>query len=174
MQAHPLAVPHLGGASAASPPAGASCSSSTRCSRPAPAGRRQLLLLHRRAHHRLHEPLEHLLRPGDVRAHHAGLVSAVRPRHVETRACGLLAAALLALAVLLAETRAVWIATAVAALYLVWFWRRWLVLLVPVAIVAGVLRFAPGDPRALHLPGPAQGRRTPTNSAASPAAPDCA
>jgi len=43
-------------------------------------------------------------------------------------------AGLLAVAVLLAETRAVWLATAVAALYLVWFWRRWLITLVPVAI----------------------------------------
>jgi putative inorganic carbon (HCO3(-)) transporter len=43
-------------------------------------------------------------------------------------------AGLMALAVLLAETRAVWVGTAVAAIYLIWFWRRWLVLLVPVAI----------------------------------------
>jgi putative inorganic carbon (HCO3(-)) transporter len=43
-------------------------------------------------------------------------------------------AALMALALLLAETRAVWIGMAVASLYLIWFWRRWLVLLVPVLI----------------------------------------
>ena len=48
-----------------------------------------------------------------------------------------------ALGLLLAETRGVWIATAVAALYLLWFWRRWLVVLVPVVIVCGFL-FAPG------------------------------
>ncbi|HYW41663.1 MAG TPA: O-antigen ligase family protein [Bryobacteraceae bacterium] len=48
----------------------------------------------------------------------------------------ILFAAFIAVAVLLAETRAVWIATAIGGLYLVWFWRRWLVLLVPVAIVA--------------------------------------
>jgi putative inorganic carbon (HCO3(-)) transporter len=53
---------------------------------------------------------------------------------VRKRALWVACAGLLALAVLLAETRAVWIATAVAALYLVWFWRRWLVLLVPVVI----------------------------------------
>lgn len=48
-------------------------------------------------------------------------------------------AALLALAILLAETRAVWIAMAVASIYLIWFWRRWLVLLVPVAITLAFL-----------------------------------
>lgn len=47
----------------------------------------------------------------------------------------ILCAGLMSLAVLLAETRAVWVGTAVAAVYLVWFWRRWLVLLVPVAIL---------------------------------------
>ena len=47
----------------------------------------------------------------------------------------ILCAALMALAVLLAETRGVWIATAVAALYLVWFWKRKLVLLVPACIL---------------------------------------
>jgi putative inorganic carbon (hco3(-)) transporter len=45
-------------------------------------------------------------------------------------------AALMAMAILLAETRAVWIAMAVAGLYLVWFWRKTLVLLVPVAVLA--------------------------------------
>jgi O-antigen ligase len=45
-------------------------------------------------------------------------------------------AVLLALAILLAETRAVWIAVAVAGLYLVWFWRKRLVLLAPVALLA--------------------------------------
>jgi putative inorganic carbon (HCO3(-)) transporter len=47
--------------------------------------------------------------------------------------------ALIAVAVLLAETRGVWIATAVAALYLVWYWNRKLVLLVPAAIVVAFL-----------------------------------
>jgi O-antigen ligase len=46
-----------------------------------------------------------------------------------------LCAALMAVAVLLAETRGVWIATAVAALYLVWRWRPRLVVLVPAAIL---------------------------------------
>ena len=44
-------------------------------------------------------------------------------------------AGLIAMAVLLADTRAVWIGSAVAGLYLVWFWRRWMTLLVPAAIL---------------------------------------
>ena len=44
-------------------------------------------------------------------------------------------AALIAMAILLGETRGIWIAVAVAGLYLVWFWRRSLVLCVPVVIL---------------------------------------
>ena len=44
--------------------------------------------------------------------------------------------ALLALAIVLGETRGIWIAVAVALLYLVWFWRRWMVLLAPVVLLA--------------------------------------
>ncbi|HEY2016213.1 MAG TPA: O-antigen ligase family protein [Bryobacteraceae bacterium] len=44
-------------------------------------------------------------------------------------------AGLMSLAVLLAETRAVWIALSCSSVYLIWFWRRWLVAVVPVAIV---------------------------------------
>jgi O-antigen ligase len=44
-------------------------------------------------------------------------------------------AALIALAILLGETRGIWIAVAVAGLYLVWCWKQKLVLLVPVVIV---------------------------------------
>jgi len=44
--------------------------------------------------------------------------------------CGIL----IATAVVLGETRGIWIATAAAAVYLVFFWRRWLCALVPVAI----------------------------------------
>jgi putative inorganic carbon (hco3(-)) transporter len=47
----------------------------------------------------------------------------------------ILCAVLMGMAVLLAESRGVWIATAVAALYLVWFWKRKFVLLVPVCIL---------------------------------------
>ena len=45
--------------------------------------------------------------------------------------CGIL----IAIAVVLGETRGVWIATAVAAVYLIFFWRRWLCALIPVAIL---------------------------------------
>jgi len=45
--------------------------------------------------------------------------------------CGIL----IALAVVLGETRGIWIATAVAAVYLVFFWRRWLCALIPVAVL---------------------------------------
>ncbi|MEO8052583.1 MAG: O-antigen ligase family protein [Acidobacteriota bacterium] len=48
-----------------------------------------------------------------------------------------------ALGLLLAETRGVWIASAAGALYLLWFWRRWVVILAPVLIAAGVL-LSPG------------------------------
>jgi len=44
--------------------------------------------------------------------------------------------ALVALAIVLGETRGIWIAVASALLYLVWFWRRWLVVVMPVAAVA--------------------------------------
>ena len=45
----------------------------------------------------------------------------------------LLCAGLMSIALLLGYTRTIWLGTAVAALYLLWFWRRWLVALVPVA-----------------------------------------
>jgi putative inorganic carbon (hco3(-)) transporter len=54
----------------------------------------------------------------------------------------ILVALVSSLGLLLAETRGVWIATAVAALYLLWFWRRWLIALVPVLIAAAFL-FSP-------------------------------
>src|SRR5207245_5176927 len=46
--------------------------------------------------------------------------------------------ALMALAVVLGETRGIWIALAVAGLYLCWFWRRWLVVAVPVVLLAAI------------------------------------
>lgn len=42
-------------------------------------------------------------------------------------------AGLLVVAVVLGETRAVWIGTAVGGSYLLWYWRRWTIALVPVA-----------------------------------------
>ncbi len=44
--------------------------------------------------------------------------------------------------VLLAETRAVWIATVISILYLTWFWKKWVTALVPIA-VAGLLLLGP-------------------------------
>ena len=46
---------------------------------------------------------------------------------------------LMLLAVLLTETRGIWVATAVGGMYLLWFWNRKLVVLVPVAALAAVL-----------------------------------
>ena len=60
-------------------------------------------------------------------------------------------AAVSSLGLLLAETRGVWIATAVAGLYLLWFWRRWLVMVMPVVVVAGLSAVAQCDSRALHF-----------------------
>jgi O-antigen ligase len=51
----------------------------------------------------------------------------------------LLVALTSSLGLLLAETRGVWIATAAGGLYLLWVWRRWLVMLLPIVFVAGVL-----------------------------------
>jgi O-antigen ligase len=53
-------------------------------------------------------------------------------------ACGVLIAVVL----YLGQTRAVWIGTALAGLYLVWFWKRWLVALVPLMAV-GVFLLSP-------------------------------
>ena len=49
-------------------------------------------------------------------------------------ACG----ALIAIAIVLGETRGIWIAVAVGALYLCWFWHKWLVAAVPVAALIAV------------------------------------
>jgi O-antigen ligase len=50
-----------------------------------------------------------------------------------------LCAVLIATAIVLGETRGIWIAMAVAGLYLVWFWRRWLVVAAPVVLLLGIL-----------------------------------
>jgi len=44
-------------------------------------------------------------------------------------------AGLMSFAILIAETRAVWIAMAMAGMYLLWFWKRWMVAALPVAVV---------------------------------------
>jgi len=51
--------------------------------------------------------------------------------------------ALIALAVVLGETRGIWIALAVAGLYLCWFWRRWLIVAVP-AVALLAIAISPG------------------------------
>ena len=45
----------------------------------------------------------------------------------------------LGVGILLAETRAVWIGTAVAGVYLIWFWKKWLILILPIAVFAAYL-----------------------------------
>jgi putative inorganic carbon (HCO3(-)) transporter len=51
----------------------------------------------------------------------------------------LLCFAALCAALLLGWTRSIWIATAAAGLYLIWFWKRWLIALVPVIAVLAFL-----------------------------------
>jgi O-antigen ligase len=54
-------------------------------------------------------------------------------------------AALLGIALILGETRGVWFATALGGLYLVWFWRPKLILLVPVVVAALLFTPVVGD-----------------------------
>ncbi len=49
----------------------------------------------------------------------------------------LLCLGMLSAGLLLGFTRSIWIATGVATLYLVWFWKRWLLLLAPVLLLIG-------------------------------------
>ncbi len=51
----------------------------------------------------------------------------------------LLCAALIAVAIVLGETRGIWIALAVAVLYLAWFWKRWMVIVAPALMLLGIL-----------------------------------
>jgi putative inorganic carbon (HCO3(-)) transporter len=57
------------------------------------------------------------------------------PAAIQRRWVWLLCAGLMSLALLLGFTRSIWLATAVAGVYLCWFFRRWLVPLTPVALV---------------------------------------
>jgi O-antigen ligase len=52
---------------------------------------------------------------------------------------GWVSAGVIGLALLLAETRSIWIAAFFASIYLLWFWRRLLVAFVPVVLVVGFL-----------------------------------
>ena len=51
----------------------------------------------------------------------------------------LLLAALISVAILLGETRGIWIALAVGGMYLAWFWKRWVVIAAPAVAVFGIL-----------------------------------
>jgi len=65
---------------------------------------------------------------------------------------------LMALALLLGFTRSIWLGTAAAAMYLVWFYRRWLLALAPVAaILVFVLSPAAIRERFTSLTSPKQG-----------------
>jgi O-antigen ligase len=44
-------------------------------------------------------------------------------------------AGMLGVGIVLAETRAVWVGTAVAGVYLIWYWKKWLVLALPVLVL---------------------------------------
>ncbi|MBX9600812.1 MAG: O-antigen ligase family protein [Bryobacteraceae bacterium] len=57
---------------------------------------------------------------------------------------------LLGISLLLGFTRSVWLGAAAGTLYLIWFWRRWMVALAPVAL-AIVLWINPGEVRARFL-----------------------
>ena len=59
----------------------------------------------------------------------------------------LLCAAVISASIVLGYTRSIWLATAAGGLYLLWFWRRWAVLVVPVAL-ALVLLLGPPSIRA--------------------------
>ena len=49
----------------------------------------------------------------------------------------LLCFATISLVLILTFTRGIWVATFVGGVYLVWFWKRWLLALVPIALVIG-------------------------------------
>ncbi|HKW97619.1 MAG TPA: O-antigen ligase family protein [Bryobacteraceae bacterium] len=48
-------------------------------------------------------------------------------------------AALMTIALVLGQTRSIWLATLVSGAYLIWFWKRWVVLLLPVALAMLIL-----------------------------------
>ncbi len=65
--------------------------------------------------------------------------------------------AAMGIGIVLAETRAVWIATVVGAIYLVWCWKPWVTLAIPVLALIGVLAAPPAiRERAISItkPGP--------------------
>lgn len=63
---------------------------------------------------------------------------------------GWAAIVLLAMSMALGMTRSIWLGTLAAGLYLIWFWKRWLILAVPV-LVGAMLLFGPVRERAMSL-----------------------
>lgn len=57
------------------------------------------------------------------------------PRALKRGWVWLLCGGLMSVALLLGFTRGIWLASGVAAIYLFWFWRRWLVAVLPIAAV---------------------------------------
>lgn len=55
----------------------------------------------------------------------------------------LLAAALLLVALVLGETRSIWLATLAAGLYLIWMWKKWVVALIPVLLALALFAGPP-------------------------------
>lgn len=55
----------------------------------------------------------------------------------------LVAAGLLLVALVLGETRSIWLATLVAGLYLIWGWKKWVVALIPVLLALAVFAGPP-------------------------------
>jgi len=64
----------------------------------------------------------------------------------------LLCAGLLLVALVLGETRSIWLATLAAGLYLIWAWKRWVVALIPVALALAIFLGPPSvKDRAMSL-----------------------
>ena len=102
--------------------------------------------LRRRPHHRIHEPLDDLQRRNDDGAADNGRDDFF-PTDRRWIAWLVRAGALIAVALIAAETRSVWLATAVGGAYLIWFWKRWALIAIPVlaAIVLLTNPFELGD-----------------------------
>ncbi len=59
---------------------------------------------------------------------------------------GLPCAAVVGIALVLSDTRSIWIAAVVAGFYLLWFWRKWAALAMPVLLALGLLVAPARDP----------------------------
>jgi O-antigen ligase len=61
------------------------------------------------------------------------------PREKKTAWLWLFAAAVVGAALILSDTRSVWVAAFIAGIYLLWVWKRWAVLLMPLLLVLALL-----------------------------------